>query len=67
MLTYFSWSEGEPSMFDAGDGAAENYLLLWKEDEDQWRFNDSREDPLQDYAWAYRGHIGYVCQMWDDQ
>lgn len=67
VLTYFSWSEGEPSMFDAGDGAAENYLLLWKEDEDQWHFNDSREDPLKDYAWAYQGHIGYVCQMWDDQ
>ena len=66
VLTFFSWSEGEPSMFDAGDGAAENYLLLWRESEDEWHFNDSREDPLEDYAWAYKGNIGYVCQMWED-
>ena len=63
-VSFFRWSEGEPSMVDAGDGAAENYLLLWKEAEDEWYFNDSRDNPLEDYAWAYGGKIGFVCQMW---
>ena len=63
-VSFFRWSEGEPSMVDAGDGAAEKYLLLWKEAEDEWYFNDSRDNPLEDYAWAYGGKIGFVCQMW---
>lgn len=61
---YWPWSPGEPSMIDPGDGSAENYMLLWKEGEDEWYFNDSRENPLDDYYWAYGGVIGYVCQMW---
>ena len=37
---------------------------LWKKGEDSWLYNDSRDDPLKDYAWAYGGVIGFVCQMW---
>ena len=63
-LTFFKWDEGEPSMVDAGDGAAENCLLLWREGDEEWYFNDSRDDPLEDYFWLYDGKIGFVCQMW---
>ena len=64
-ISFFRWSEGEPSMVDGGDGAAENYLLLWREgDDEEWYFNDSRDDPLADYYWIYNGTIGFVCQMW---
>ena len=51
-------------MVDAGDGAAENCLLLWREGDEEWYFNDSRDDPLEDYFWLYDGKIGFVCQMW---
>ena len=61
---YFNWSQGEPSMIDSGDGAAENYLLLWRMGENNWLYNDSREDPLAQFAYLYGGRIGFVCQMW---
>ncbi len=65
-VNFFRWDgeSNEPSMIDPSDGAAENYLLLWKKGEDSWLYNDSRDDPLKDYAWAYGGVIGFVCQMW---
>ncbi len=63
-ITFFRWSEGEPSFIDAGDNVAENYLLLWKRGENDWLYNDSRENPLKDYGFLYRGNIGFVCQMW---
>lgn len=65
MVTYFPWAEGEPSIVDAGDGAAEDYMLLWRTDGESWYFNDSREDPVTDYPWIYSGQIGFVCQMWE--
>ena len=66
MVSYFPWREGEPSLIDPGDGAAENYLLLSRQAEDEWYFNDSRDNPLIDYGWIYSGNIGYVCQMYKD-
>ena len=63
-ILFFKWSPGEPSLVDAGDDAPENYLLLWKMDEDTWLYNDSRDDPIKEYAWIYQGTIGFVCQMW---
>ena len=63
-ILFFKWTPGEPSMIDAGDEAPENYLLMWKTDEDTWQYNDSREDPIREYAWLYSGVIGFVCQMW---
>lgn len=63
-VQYFKWSAGEPSMIDAGDNAPENYLLLWKENEETWMYNDSRDDPVKDYGRIYGGAIGFVCQMW---
>lgn len=63
LVTFFNWGEGEPSRIDGGDGAAEDYLLMWRNNE-LWQYNDSREDPLKDYAWLYGGSIGFVCRMW---
>ena len=62
-VAYFFWGEDEPSYVDGGDGAAENYMLLWRIDED-WYGNDSRENPLQEFGYVYSGAIGFVCQMW---
>lgn len=64
VVTYFFWVDGtgEPSFTDGGDGAAEDYMMLWKMD-GKWCGNDSREDPLKDYYWSYTGRIGYVCQF----
>ena len=63
-ILFFKWSPGEPSLVDSGDDAPENYLLLWRMDEDTWLYNDSRDDPIKEYAWIYGGAIGFVCQMW---
>ncbi len=63
MVMFFFWGDNEPSFVDAGDGAAEDYMMLWYYD-GQWSGNDSREDPLEDYYWAYAGQIGFVCQMY---
>ena len=62
-VSFFFWGENEPSYVDGGDGATENYMLLWRIDED-WYGNDSRENPLQDFGYIYNGAIGFVCQMW---
>ena len=63
LVTFFNWGEGEPSRIDSGDGVAEDYLLMWRNDE-LWQYNDSRENPLEDYGWLYGGSIGFVCRMW---
>ena len=58
---FFAWGDGEPSRVDSGDGAAEDYFLLWNMG-GRWSGNDSREDPLDGYWTAYTGKIGFVCK-----
>lgn len=58
---YF-WQEGEPSMTDSYDGAEENYVMLVRQSDDTWLYNDSRMDPLQNYAKYYTGKIAYICE-----
>ncbi len=60
-VTFYRWDNGEPSYTDSGDGAAEDYLMLWKRGE-QWVYNDSRENPLTDFYGMYGGRIGYVME-----
>ena len=60
-VTMFSDGEFQPSYTDSGDGAAEDYLMLWKRGE-QWVYNDSRENPLTDFYGMYGGRIGYVME-----
>ena len=63
LVTFFNWGEGEPSRIDIGDGAAEDYLMLWRLN-DAWVYNDSRENPLQEFYGTYGNSIGFVCKMW---
>lgn len=58
---YYVWGNGEPSYIDTGDGAAEDYIMLWKLD-GVWCYNDSRNDPAGEF-WGWRGTIGYVCEF----
>ena len=56
------WAQGEPSLTDSYDGASENYIMLVKQADGTWLYNDSREDPLEQYASFYSGRIAYICQ-----
>lgn len=58
---YYNWDNGEPSYTDSGDGAAEDYVMLWYRN-GRWVYNDSRENPLTNFYGMYGGHIGYVVE-----
>lgn len=58
---FFAWGDGEPSEMDSGDGAAEDYFLLWNHN-GRWSGNDSRENPLISFSAVYGGKIGFVCK-----
>ncbi len=60
-VTFYPWDNGEPSYTDSGDGAAEDYVMLWKHG-GKWVYNDSRENPLIDFYGMYGGHIGYAVE-----
>ena len=60
-ITFYPWDNGEPSYTDSGDGASEDYVLLWKHG-GKWVYNDSRENPLTDFYGMYGGHIGYAVE-----
>ena len=60
-ITFYPWDDGEPSYTDSGDGAAEDYILLWRHG-GKWVYNDSRENPLTDFYGMYGGHIGYAVE-----
>lgn len=60
---YFKWAAGEPSYSDSYDGAAENYVMLVKQPDGTWLFNDSRMDPMADYSRFYSGKMAYICQV----
>ena len=60
---YYAWAQGEPSMTDSYDGAAENYIMLVKQADGTWLYNDSRPDPMAQYSRFYSGKIAYICQI----
>ena len=60
---YFNWAYGEPSCTDSYDGAAEDYVMLVKQPDGTWLYNDSRMDPMSDYSRFYSGKLAYICQM----
>ena len=60
---YFNWAPGEPSCTDSYDGAAEDYIMLVKQPDGTWLYNDSRMDPMADYSRFYSGKLAYICQM----
>ncbi len=58
------WYPGEPSRTDE-DGAAEMYLMLWQVN-DEWSWNDQRNDPVGETGLAYfKGKTGYICEYED--
>ena len=58
------WYPGEPSRTDE-DGADEMYLMLWQVN-DEWSWNDQRNDPVGDTGLAYfKGKTGYICEYED--
>lgn len=61
-VDYAPWGAGEPSGFDSADGAAEDYVMLWRLN-GEWCYNDSREDPVATYPDDYSGALGYVCRI----
>lgn len=60
---YYVWAPGEPSLSDAYDGAAENYIMLVKQSDGTWAYNDSRADPMESYSRYYSGKMAYICQI----
>ena len=61
-IDFYAWGKGEPSKFDKGDNVSEDYVMLWKHN-GEWVYNDSRNDPLEDYSDMYSGKIGYVVEF----
>lgn len=61
---YF-WQQGEPSMTDSYDGAEENYVMMVRQPDDTWLYNDSRMNPLEKYSKYYTGKIAYICEYGD--
>ena len=59
-VSYYPWDENEPSMTDAYDGAAEDFLMLWNHN--GWCYNDCRENPAADFPDYYSGSIGFVVE-----
>ena len=60
-VSFYRWDNGEPSYTDGGDGATEDYVMLW-EHNGKWVYNDSRENPLTDFYGMYGGRTGYVIE-----
>jgi len=60
---FYAWAQGEPSMTDSYDGVAENYIMLVKQADGTWLYNDSRPDPMAQYSRFYSGKIAYICQI----
>ena len=60
---FYAWAQNEPSGIDSYDGAAENYIMLVKQQDGTWLYNDSREDPMAQYSSFYRGRLAYICQI----
>ena len=59
---YMPWANGEPSGTDPADGAAEDHVMLWKNN-GTWLLNDCRNDPVGTYPGVYGGRIGYICEF----
>ncbi|MDO4816570.1 MAG: C-type lectin domain-containing protein, partial [Bacillota bacterium] len=60
---FYPWAPSEPSMTDSYDGTIENYLMLTYQPDGSWMYNDSRSNPLEDYAKYYSGRIAYICEI----
>jgi len=62
--TYDNWYPGEPSRRDT-DGAVENYLSIWTVKNDEWTFNDQRNELVENFP-NTSGRVGFVCEYKDE-
>lgn len=63
-FTYTAWYPGEPSRQDRADGVEEMYLMLWNVN-DEWSWNDQRNDVISTGLSYFPGNVGYVCEYED--
>lgn len=61
-VNFTKWAEGEPSGWDDYDNVPEDYVMIYRVD-DEWYYNDSRNDPAADYPQYYSDVMGYVCEF----
>ncbi len=62
-IEYYNWAANEPSVRDAYDGTAEDFIMLVRQDDGSWKYNDSRMNPVADYSYYYSGRVAYVCEI----
>ena len=58
---YLPWASGEPSYRDT-NGVQENFLLIMKNADGTWAYNDISDDPVTSYPDVYSGKIGYIME-----
>ena len=61
--SYTAWYDGEPSRQDR-DQVEEMYLMLWKIN-DEWSWNDQRENVFDTGLKYFEGNVGYVIEYED--
>ena len=62
-IDYYNWAPNEPSVTDSYDGTAEDYIMLARQSDGSWKYNDSRMNPVADYSYYYSGRVAYVCEI----
>lgn len=62
-VSFYNWAPGEPSVTDSYDGSSENYIMLSRQRDGSWMYNDSRMDPLSAYSRYYSGNIAFICEI----
>lgn len=62
-IEYYNWAANEPSLTDSYDGASEDYIMLVRQPDWSWKYNDSRINPMASYSYYYSGRIAYVCEI----
>ena len=61
-VEFYKWGANEPSKKDSYDMAREDYVLLRKIN-DQWYYNDCRDDPAGKYPDFFSGKMGFVVEF----
>ena len=62
-IEYYNWAPNEPSYRDAYDGTSEDFVILVRQNDGSWKYNDSRINPVADYSYYYSGRVAYVCEI----
>lgn len=62
-IEYYNWAANEPSLRDAYDGTYEDYIMLARQPDGSWKYNDSRINPIADYSYFYSGRVAYICEI----